>query len=784
MRFLWRVVYNRVKIGVIMMKEKVLERISDVKKLGEILVIKGKKAAKEKEGITYVMWMLASFLSSGAGLGTMSPFGVALCGAFTFTNLSVVTAFGAAMGYVFFHSGDGLCYMGAVIVLVSLGVMTAKEHQHKNILPFATAVAVGFTSGLVMLSKSFVNLGTAMAEIILTALLTYCFMGFTSDKINMKRAAGTALYITYIMFFSGMHLFGVVSLARCMIIFAIFIYMYGGNLQSGVMTAISFGMVMDISRGEIFYSGVYGISAVLMSLMKIGGRYQIALVYTAVSAFAAFICGDSGTGLSALLESMTATLAFVTLPHSVLERTASFFYSEPCRPEPQKTEKSDNIKDRLSAFSGAIDHVYESIEKIGNIGKSNNDNDISSVFDKAADTACRNCPVAGNCWDRDYVTTCGVMNDVTAVLRKKGFIVNTDMPYHFAARCLNITRLIGAINQEYSLYMRRKMRENEENGRRKLVARQYAGMQKAIASMSERADSTEYFPEYEKRIAGVLSCYDKKARATVYMTGGRMCVEISRLEKGADDLNQIADSISLCLGREFYGAEKVQMGKNILWRLREKEKFSVSVSTGVREKKGEQICGDFYMYFVTDDGRAVIMLSDGMGSGEKAHLAAENALSLIARFVKAGCSMEESVQAILPVLSMNVDKIGFATLDLLEINMFSGEGKLLKYGASPTYIKRNGKVQKFISNAFPPGLEENTESLNKPSYFRLSEGNMVIMGTDGVLEEGDVNEMELIIKTEDQPSALVTSLIDKAGHTRDRIDDDMTVLVAVMKKIR
>ena len=36
---------------------------------------------------------------------------------------------------------------------------------------------------------------------------------------------------------------------------------------------------------------------------------------------------------------------------------------------------------------------------------------------------------------------------------------------------------------------------------------------------------------------------------------------------------------------------------------------------------------------------------------------------------------------------MNVDKIGFATLDLLEINMFSGEGKLLKYGASPTYIK-------------------------------------------------------------------------------------------------
>ena len=116
--------------------------------------------------------------------------------------------------------------------------------------------------------------------------------------------------------------------------------------------------------------------------------------------------------------------------------------------------------------------------------------------------------------------------------------------------------------------------------------------------------------------------------------------------------------------------------------------------------------------------------------------------------------------------------------------MFSGESKLLKYGASPTYIKRHGKVQKFTSSAFPPGLEESTESVNKPSYFRLSEGNIVVMGTDGVLEEGDINQLESLIKSEDDPNALATGLIDKASHTKDRINDDMTVLIATMKKIR
>ncbi|MBR4880214.1 MAG: SpoIIE family protein phosphatase, partial [Clostridia bacterium] len=127
---------------------------------------------------------------------------------------------------------------------------------------------------------------------------------------------------------------------------------------------------------------------------------------------------------------------------------------------------------------------------------------------------------------------------------------------------------------------------------------------------------------------------------------------------------------------------------------------------------------------------------------------------------------------------------GFATLDLLEVNVFSGESKLLKYGASPTYIKRHGKVQKIISNAFPPGLEECTESINKPVCFRLSEGNVVVMGTDGVLETGDLSEMESLIKGEDDGARLVNGLIDMAAHSENRISDDMTLLVATLVKVR
>lgn len=768
------------------MKERVSQDILKARNSAFSTLKRVKNGLKDKEGIRYGIWLLCSFISAGAQMAFLSPFGVALCAAFAFTNLNLIVAFGAALGYVFFLSSDGLAYMGAVLVTVSLGVMTTGESRNKKFLPIVGAVAVGFTSGLLKISEGSQNIAPALAEMLITALFTYCLTYLTDDTPKEKRSIGRiALYVIFIMFFSGMHLFGMISVARCMVIFAIFIYMYIGNCQNSVITAVCFGMITDIGRGDIFYSGIYGITAAILSVMKVSGVYQIAVVYTVISGIAALICGDSGLGLSTLLESMTATAVFVTLPQSVLEHIGGLFYTAKMQDKPQRVVKSDNIKYRLSAFSGAINHVYETLESIGNISKKGNSADISYVFDRAADTACRKCPISGNCWDKDYMSTYGVMNDITETLRKKGYVTPSDFPYHFSARCLNISKLVGAINEEYSLYMRRVMREREEKSRQRLMAKQYAGIQRAIVSLGESAGETEYFPEYERRIQHILKCYDKSARASVYAVSGRLCIELFGMgEREESDIYQMCESFSLSLGRDFYKAERVKMGKNILYRIREKEKFSVSVSVGVREKKGEEVCGDSNMYFVTDDGRAVLMLSDGMGSGEEAHLASKNALSLITRFIKAGCSIEESVMAVLPVLSMNVEKIGFVTLDLLEINMFTGESKLLKYGASPTYVKRGGKVQKYISGAFPPGLEENTESVNKPVYFRLNEGNVVIMGTDGVLEEANLTELENLIKSEDDPKALTNMLIETAAKNKDRVSDDMTVLVAQMKKIR
>lgn len=741
-----------------------------------------KRGLKEKEGAKYLGWLIFAFVASGARFGAdMYPFGVALCAAFAFTPLNLFTGLAVAIAYAAFLKGEGLCYLGGVLVCISSGVMIGKDSQNTKLVPLIGAAAIGFTSGFMRISENVGSIGFVISEIIIAALFSYCYT--LLEKEN-KNAGIISVFLTAVMFLSSVYIFKIVSISRIMVVFAILLYMYSGKAENSVFTAVGFGTLMDISMGSIYYSGIYGITATLMGVMKIKGRFLISGIYTLATFIIALIYKDNAMAIGTMIESLAASLIFVMMPACTIENMSCRLYHGKEEKKSTAIAVNDGLKEKISALSEAICYISNALEDVTHkYGKKNNEN-ISEVFDRAADSTCKRCPISGNCWDKDYMTTYAAMNDVSQTIRKKGYISAEDFPHHFSSRCLNVTRLVGNINEEYSLYTRRVMRDKGECEQRKLMAKQYLSMHKAIKNIEEASKSmTEYYPEYERRIQQIIRCYDKNTKVSVYSVSGRMCIELfGNIGSIEEDIFQIMDSISLGTGREFYKPIEIRIAKGRLFRIKEKEKFSISVSVGIREKKGEAVCGDNNMYFTTDDGRGILMISDGMGSGEEAEKVSKNALSLISRFVMAGCSIEESVMAVLPVLSMNVEKTGFATLDLLEINMFTGESKLLKYGAPPTYIKRHQKVQKVVSSAFPPGLEECTEQVNKPIYFKLNEGNTVIMGTDGVFECYDTEELEMMIKTEEEPQSLINLLINKAQAEKERAEDDMTVLIAKIKK--
>lgn len=200
-------------------------------------------------------------------------------------------------------------------------------------------------------------------------------------------------------------------------------------------------------------------------------------------------------------------------------------------------------------------------------------------------------------------------------------------------------------------------------------------------------------------------------------------------------------------------------------------------------KESEKVSGDSYSFCEVETGRLLALLSDGVGSGEAARRESERVIEMMERFLEAGFGKETAVQMVNGALVTSGQEQAMSTLDICDIDLYTGNCEFLKMGASCTYIKRGRLVDRLSAQSLPLGVfgEMSPEIQTRT----LLSGDYVIMLSDGVLEalsEGVGEPMlpEIIGRMEYQnPGEIANQLLAYAiGQSKGRIRDDMTVLVA------
>jgi stage II sporulation protein E len=178
-------------------------------------------------------------------------------------------------------------------------------------------------------------------------------------------------------------------------------------------------------------------------------------------------------------------------------------------------------------------------------------------------------------------------------------------------------------------------------------------------------------------------------------------------------------------------------------------------------KKGEKECGDTVCHFVTSDLRQIVLLSDGMGSGNKASSASKKAVEMLKDLITAGAGIIAATEATVPVLEAKFESCGFVTLDLLQIDLKNGEAIFVKYGATPSYILRGDGQKQVWKQSLPAGLGDEGAVLKAT----LKAGDRIVMTSDGVVmpevlrgEGRDVCELLVKGKSEDDKTALAVSI--------------------------
>lgn len=204
------------------------------------------------------------------------------------------------------------------------------------------------------------------------------------------------------------------------------------------------------------------------------------------------------------------------------------------------------------------------------------------------------------------------------------------------------------------------------------------------------------------------------------------------------------------------------------------------VATAVKET--ERISGDNYAFFEAGAGNTTCVLSDGMGSGEKACRDSTMVVELMQRFLEAGFQAETAVKMINSVLLSGEENRNMSTLDLCSVDLYTGECRFVKVGSACSYIKRQHLVDRISAGNLPMGI------FQKPDMEivgrTLMDGDYIILFSDGIpdaLSQGIGEEMlaEVIGSCHlVNPSEIAGHILNFCIHQcKGHIRDDMTVLV-------
>ena len=113
------------------------------------------------------------------------------------------------------------------------------------------------------------------------------------------------------------------------------------------------------------------------------------------------------------------------------------------------------------------------------------------------------------------------------------------------------------------------------------------------------------------------------------------------------------------------------------------------------------------------------------------------ALRLLEQFLQAGVDTEHALVTLSSALALRGEEAGgFTTIDLLQVDLFTGDGVVFKLGAAPTYVRKGGTVRRIVGAALPAGLSADQRTAPDRFPLHLSPGDCVLMVSDGVAGTG------------------------------------------------
>ncbi len=569
-------------------------------------------------------------------------------------------------------------------------------------------------------------------------------------------------------------------------------YRYGA--ATGAVAGAAGGVLSALNGGGLIMIGIYCLLGISVGMFRGLGKIISAVVFFAMGCILVYVARFDISGILELRAIVSAMILFLAIPKRIIHMIEKDIEEQGENPFAREDVR-ELANDRIEDFSNAFRRLSKSFEKSQSQETRIPEEEIERIYEELSRKVCSDCANCNFCWNKHFEETSENMHNILWQAGLDGVVSINKLTPEFGRRCIRLASYVEHAEErvavaKQNLGWRNRMAENRE-----IMARQMYEVAAALKSFTMNLDEPdevsvecrrEMIDELKKEGVRVKRLLVKRRRGQLEaaVTGscrGNQCLTKTDI---ATILSNVV-GVSLCPARE---TRNVLSSEETTMFFREDTKFKAFTGLARVAKSGETISGDNYSFLELQTGELVMVLADGMGSGEFANRDSVNLIEVLEHLIEAGFEKKSALRLLNTLFVANYEGKTFATLDMSAINLHTGECEILKSGAAATFIRRADRVDTIMSEALPVGVDVDAEC--DEIRAELTEGDMVIMVSDGVVdgfysgrippvEEGDSLETLILNLPCQNPNDMANQILMHALARSDReATDDMSVLVA------
>lgn len=731
----------------------------------------------------YVVAFMMSLVGIGGDFSIFSISVLGACFASSVPALGVV-AVSLLGNFIKFGVGGGLGYfLTTLVLIITLFIFKPRYNEEERNEKIKIGKNVFIATLLIQIVKIAIaqfTLYDVLASITLSIIALVFYKIFVNSIVvvqefyekrafSIEEVIGASLMLAIAVGGIGDFSAAGFSIRNILSILIVMVLGWKNGMLIGTTSGVTIGVTLGvITNSEPIMIAAYAISGMIAGILNRFGKIGVVVGFALGNILLAYVANGYTVELIHFKEILIASIGLLFVPKTLQIDIEEFTGKSKLLPSmsDRALNKSKEVAESLNNVSNAINEMattYRGQDDLDAVEKDNISSDenkeifIGELLNNLE-------PYKDNMLYDDIAKADGeIDNEIFELLLEKQEISRKDLLQIFAncnsyivgaednkiSKQLedNIMQIVRTINVSYKVAKSNFIWKKKEEQTKKNISNQLKNVSNAIKSMAKDIEkdikAEEKYQAERLEIVDLLRKKEIEVQDIMIKKDNRFIVEIylTRLLENTK-LEQIAEILTNILKEPIVLNAEATVGKKIVYL--SDDKYIMAIGMAQETKNNSKQSGDSILNIRLKDGKYLVAISDGMGSGKEAKNSSNQTLRLLENLLVSGFEKKASLDLINNAL-MNQNKETFATLDIAIVDLYEGNVEFIKSAACPTYIKKNKRVQMIKSNSLPTGIleESKLETFDKD----INDGEIVVLCSDGILDSNvEYKNKELWIK--------------------------------------